>query len=287
MKLKFSFTIAFLTLCFSQKLVGQSIMLYNNGKSKQAYILSVDYFHVYYSKSIKKNGNKLEIAQKEKNLKLEFDQLSAGILAETEKKISHIKNSHLETQKVENKVLNLQLKKSKDLDKINRRYVKKLADLKYDGFKRVRRDHIFSLMHRDGSEEVLYSPDTLSLLDSSKVDVDFNVEEMRRFIKGEQDGRIAKSPLTTLISTGIGTASGMFGFFGPIIPSVYFGIIALKKKNPALERQIPNEGLRDDAAYTDGFNRTAKRKKLKNAALGSTAGLALGITTFLLFFRIL
>ncbi|HNQ60870.1 MAG TPA: hypothetical protein PKJ62_00625 [Bacteroidia bacterium] len=96
---------------------------------------------------------------------------------------------------------------------------------------------VFSVKYSDGTEKIIYKPDSLDPLE-------FSQEQMRIFIKGEQDAaKYYKNNLNKGIGLGLGMASGLLGFYGLAGPPLYATIMGsftpnlnsrLKKQN-ALE----------------------------------------------------
>jgi len=264
----------------------QSELLFTNGKTVKAYVFNIDYYKVRFALDKKKEINNEVVSATEDVLEKQQMKEIYAVNKRYAAKLADYKAKGKDALKTAEYEASISIKRSAEEEKINKKIAVAQAKLRYTKLKVVRRENVFSVTYSDGREEVLYAPDTLGFLDSSKVDVEFNVAEMRRFIKGEQDGRNIKSPLTTFVSGGFGVVGGAFGaFFGPIIPAAYFVIVAVKKNNRILERQVPLEQLRDDIPYMDGFNRTAKKQKIKNAAIGGASGLTLGIGGLIYWLR--
>lgn len=78
---------------------------------------------------------------------------------------------------------------------------------------------VFSIKYRDGTEKIIYTPDSLDPLE-------FSQEQMRLFIKGEQDAtKYYKNNLNKGIGLGLGMASGLLGFYGLAGPPLYATIM--------------------------------------------------------------
>src|SRR5205085_12004901 len=72
---------------------------------------------------------------------------------------------------------------------------------KKDKLKTIDPYRVFSVIYRDGNERIIYQPDSLD-------PIDFKVEEMRNFIKGEQDARsLYKNNAIKVIGAGFGAGS--------------------------------------------------------------------------------
>ncbi len=161
---------------------------------------------------------------------------------------------------------------SQKIQRLIRRYTRK-----------VRYEQVFSVLKANGSELVVYAPDTLGLLTvDPEEELDYNVEEMRAYIKGRQDGR--KHRMHDLaIGAGMGYLAGLVGtaaggaFYTPTVPAVGVVIIALSdvKIDPELLLGWSETQL---LAYRDGYERSAKGRKILGLSLGAIAGLGVGIS---------
>lgn len=153
--------------------------------------------------------------------------------------------------------------------------------------KKFRKENIFSITRLDGKEEIIYNPDTLGflVLDVVEPELDYTVEEMRRYIYGRQDGMKVKSLAPALISGSVGlVGAGLGAFFGPIAPSVYIIILGVKKQKPD-DRLVDHPEYVFDEAYLDGYHKSARKKKIIAAAEGGLVGLAAGILVYQTAFR--
>ena len=89
---------------------------------------------------------------------------------------------------------------------------------------------VFSVIYKDGNERLIYQPDSLD-------PIDFKVDEMRDFIKGQQDGRkLYHNSLIKVAGIGIGAGCGLLGFFGIIGPPLYSTIIG--SYSPNVEKRL-------------------------------------------------
>lgn len=263
----------------------QSDLLLTSGKVKKVYVYSIDYFHVRYAKKTKPDLNLKLVGSQTKQLEQDFLKELYKINAKYSKNLENYKSKGKTEKEIEDFSFDQKIKQAREEEKLQKKKDLAIAKLSYEGLRKKRKELVFSVT-TEGVEQVIYSPDTLGFLDSSKVEVEYNVGEMRRYIKGEQDGRKTKSPWATVWGTGIGAIGGIGGaFWGPVIPATYVVLVAVKKKNKNLEKQVPKPELLDDEAYMDGFNKTAKRHKVANAMYGGIAGLAVGIGTYLYLFR--
>jgi hypothetical protein len=99
---------------------------------------------------------------------------------------------------------------------------------------------VFSVKFRDGSERIIYQPDSLDPME-------FSQEQMRLFIKGEQDAaKYYKNNLNKGIGFGLGVASGFLGFYGLAGPPIYSTIMGsfTPNLNNRLKRQNELENTR-------------------------------------------
>ena len=86
--------------------------------------------------------------------------------------------------------------------------------------KTISPERVFSVLHRDGTESIVYVRDTLD-------PIDFKVEEMRNFIKGERDAReLYRNTFVKVLGLGVGVGSATFlGFYGLVGPPIYSTIV--------------------------------------------------------------
>lgn len=95
--------------------------------------------------------------------------------------------------------------------------------------KKVRPFRVFSVLYRDGTEKVVFAPDTLD-------ELEFKLEEMRSFVKGEQEARLLyKNYVVPSIGFAVGAASGtyaIYGLVGPPLFSTFLGYLS-----PNIEKQ--------------------------------------------------
>jgi hypothetical protein len=157
------------------------------------------------------------------------------------------------------------------------RFEKKRAKVQKKYTDRISRDLVFSILHSDNSEEVVYNADTLGYFADGEAEVDYGVTEMRSYIAGRQAGRKHNTAFDMILGVGVGTISAAVGsFWGPSIPAgtvIVTSIANVKIKNKA----GIDQALLDDPAFRDGYDRSAKRKKAWNFIKGSIAGLSFGL----------
>jgi len=241
---------------------GQDKVLLTNGKEKAGYILYQDNNNIYYGVNPKEKVD--------------------------EEKLSLIENNYKKLrEKIDTNKRKSTLQKSIALQQLKKKEVTAKANVKFKTLKSVVKDNVFSITHADGKEEIIYSPDTLGflVLDVVEPEIDYTVEEMRRYIYGRQDGMKVKSLTPALISGGVGlVGAGLGAFFGPIAPSTYIVILSATKQKPD-EKSVGHPEFVFDEAYLDGYRKSAKKKKIIAATEGGLVGLAVGILAYQTIFR--
>ncbi|MBP6334022.1 MAG: hypothetical protein KA444_01020 [Bacteroidia bacterium] len=124
-------------------------------------------------------------------------------------------------------------------------------------------ERVFSIKYRDGSERVLYTPDTTGLLE-------FNIEEMRLFILGEQDAtKYYKNNLNKGIGFGLGAAAGFLGFYGIAVPPLYATIMG--SFTPNLDKKLRKQNaMRDTKMVLDNMSKPSPPVAKSNDPLTDT-----------------
>jgi hypothetical protein len=138
----------------------------------------------------------------------------------------------------------------------------------------VDRYNVFSLKYDNGTEDVLYKPDTTYGEDPS-------VEEVRDYIKGEQYAmKRYRKPMNFISGVGVGLASSAAGFYGIPIPLAYSTVLGrFDPKVPANE-----DGSIQSESFKMGYQKKARNIKIKNSLLGGAVGFAVGITALVVIF---
>lgn len=96
--------------------------------------------------------------------------------------------------------------------------------------KTIEPERVFSIIYRDGNEHIVYLPDTLDPLD-------FKVDEMRNFIKGEQDAqKLYKNTFIKVAGVSIGAGCGILAFYGLVGPPLYATIVG--SYSPNVEKKL-------------------------------------------------
>lgn len=135
---------------------------------------------------------------------------------------------------------------------------------------------VFSVKYQDGSERIIYQPDSLDPLE-------FSQEQMRIFIQGEQDAaKYYKSNLNKGIGLGVGLASGFFGFYGLAGPPLYSTIMG--SFTPNINKYAMEPALLEKSEYREGFERKARDRKIRNTMLSGLTGYIIGVVALSLIY---
>ncbi|MEY4594696.1 MAG: hypothetical protein RIQ47_1106 [Bacteroidota bacterium] len=129
---------------------------------------------------------------------------------------------------------------------------------------------IFSVRKAEGQEQIVYRPDPND-------SIDFSIEQMRLFIKGEQDAeKYFRGHGNKVVSFGFGFASSLMGWFGLAGPPIYSTVIG--SFSPNMEKaRVSDEAYRSVPEYCEGYQRKSRDKKIRNSFLSGMAGFAAGI----------
>jgi hypothetical protein len=141
--------------------------------------------------------------------------------------------------------------------------------------KQVNVENVFSIRHADGTERILYQPDSLE-------PDDYTAEQMRMYILGEQDAILYyRNNLNKVTAFAFGGGSAYFSFYGIIGPAVYATVIG--SFSPKMEKQkVSDLMLLKNTEYREGYIRKARDKNTKNAILYGLAGFASVVATALI-----
>ena len=142
--------------------------------------------------------------------------------------------------------------------------------------KKVNIDRLYSILHTDGREEILYQKDTLDAND-------FSIEEMRMFIKGERDAKENyHNNVNKVASAAVGVGSSMLQIYGLVIPAAYATFVA--GITPNIEKhKVSNPDLISNPAFREGYESYARRSKIKNSLIYGFAGFAAGFAAYTIF----
>lgn len=137
----------------------------------------------------------------------------------------------------------------------------------------IENDRIFSITNEKG-EHILYVYDTV-------IGNEFTVDEMRYFIKGEQDAEKGfKARGAFYGNLALGAAAGVTGYFlCPIPPFAFISLSGLPKVKIKKETVSNLDYLKQDS-YLMGYERVARKKRKMKSLLGGGIGLGVGLGTF-------
>ena len=159
--------------------------------------------------------------------------------------------------------------KSSDLKDYSIFYRKPTPNTK---LKTIDPERVFSIRYKDGNERVIYYSDTLD-------PVDFKPEEMRMFIKGEQDAdKYYKNNFNKGTAFVLGAGGGLLGFYGLAVPPLYATIVGAF--SPKMEKQkVSDPALLQNNIYREGYEKKARDRKIRNAMIGGLIGFVAGSVT--------
>lgn len=140
---------------------------------------------------------------------------------------------------------------------------------KFTKIKTVDSDRVFSITNSKG-ESLIYGYDTLGN--------ELTVEEMRYYIRGQQDARKAIKgygglAINALLSLGAGATGS---FIVPVVPFAVAGLLGLPHVKVKKGTASSPECLNQDA-YLEGYEHEGKRKRKIRSLVGGTVGLAIGL----------
>jgi hypothetical protein len=150
----------------------------------------------------------------------------------------------------------------------------------------VSRELVFSYMGPDSLEKVVYNADTLGFLADGDAEVEWGVEDMRKYIQGRQDGRRHPVGFDAALGAGIGTLGAFFGaFWGPSVPAGYVLISSIANVKVKTRAKNIDPDLITHPAYLDGYERSARNRKTMTFVQGAVAGLGFGFIMYQGVFR--
>ena len=274
--------------------IAQDKLLLTNGKIKDlnGEVVHADHLGVFYQRWDEKERERLALERQDPDFKGHIWELYGApggdetaeqrFAEEIAEKMAELTEEEFEAWK-KKRYLELKEKEVSGTFKDSRKWVRTLR--RYT--KRVKNDQVFSILRPDGSEEVVYKPDTLGFLalDPGE-ELDYNIAEMRAYIKGRQDGR-QHSMHDIAVGAGIGYVSGLVGtaaggaFYTPAVPAVAMVIMSLSGVKIDEQKLV---GWSDNEldAYRDGYEKSAKNRKILGLAIGSAVGLGIGVSVGIL-----
>lgn len=155
----------------------------------------------------------------------------------------------------------------------------KRADDPKSKLRRYDKFDIFSVLKSDGSEDVIYDPDTT-------YENDPTTEQIRRYIKGEQWGMANyHKPWNKAGGAASGIASSFAGYYGP--PGIFLYALIAGSFNV---KDIPQSPGLDATLYASdefkaGYRKYARNKKIQQSLTWGGVGFAIGFPVFLLVFH--
>jgi hypothetical protein len=127
---------------------------------------------------------------------------------------------------------------------------------------------VFSISYADGTERVIYQSDSLD-------PVDFTPDQMRMFIRGEQDAdRYYRNTPNKAAAFLIGGGASYFTIYGLVIPPLYATVVG--SFSPRIEKYRTDINLLNVSEYREGYERKARDRKIRNALIGGMAGFVTG-----------
>lgn len=134
---------------------------------------------------------------------------------------------------------------------------------------------VFSI-ESEGKEEVLYKPDAM--------DPDlFTMDEMRMFIKGEQEAmRFYDSNALKIVSLAAGITSGYFGlFYGLIGPPLFSTVVG--SFSPKMSKQkVTDPSLLSNPDFAEGYAKKVRDYKIRKSIVWGGIGYGIGLAGFIL-----
>ena len=102
--------------------------------------------------------------------------------------------------------------------------------LNKDKRRKIQPERVFSVQYANGTEQMVFEPDPLD-------PNDFKPEEMRMFIKGEQDAKLYYHHWgNKIVAAGIGAGAGLLSIYGLVVPALYSTIVGSFSPNVKIGR---------------------------------------------------
>jgi hypothetical protein len=136
----------------------------------------------------------------------------------------------------------------------------------------IENDRIFSINNSKG-ETILYGFDSI-------IGNEFTVDEMRYFIKGEQDAQKGfKARGAFLGNLAVGGSAGVTGLFlAPVAPFAFTALVGLPKVK-IKKGTVSNPEYLNHDSYLMGYSRVASKKRKLQSLIGGGIGLVVGLGT--------
>jgi hypothetical protein len=142
--------------------------------------------------------------------------------------------------------------------------------------KKINPYRVFSIQYENGTENVIFVSDPLD-------PNDFKPEEMRMFIKGEQDAKIYyHNTGNKIIAATIGASAGLLTIYGIVVPALYSTIVGSFSPN-VYKHEVSDPALRENLNFREGYERKCRDRKIRNSLLFGFGGFFVGFTAFAIF----
>jgi hypothetical protein len=283
-----------LLLIMPATLQAQDVLLLTNGKYRnlKGEVIGTDYDRVVYQTSKQAKKEKAYLERKGQTQE-EFEAEESERTASARQKLA-LKRQEMEAQIVtkleELSEADFQTWKNAQLLKLAEAEAalgtRKERRTKRRFAKVISRERVFSILHPDSSETIIYSADTLGFLADGDAEVEWGVEDMRKYIIGRQDGRRHPVGADALLGAGMGTLGAFFGaFWGPSVPAGYIVVTSIANVKVKTRAKNIDPDLITHPAYLDGYERSAKARKTITFVQGAVAGLGFGFIMYQGVFR--
>jgi len=134
-------------------------------------------------------------------------------------------------------------------------------------------EEVFSVTDSLGRERIWYFYDTV-------FGNDLTVEQMRWFLKGEQDARKGYKPIWPMVgafATGAGLVIGLnWEMNGLFVPPITAGIMAMPRVH-VTPGSISDPLMEGDEYYATGYARVGRTKRVIRTLVSAFAGVAVGL----------
>ena len=142
--------------------------------------------------------------------------------------------------------------------------------------KKINPDRVFSVQYATGAEQIVFEPDPLD-------PNDFKPEEMRMFIKGEQDAKLYyHNTGNKIVSAAVGAGAGLLSIYGLVVPALYSTVVGSFSPN-VQKHNVSDPGLRDNLNYREGYERQCLDRKIRNSLVYGFGGFVVGFAAFAIF----
>ena len=145
--------------------------------------------------------------------------------------------------------------------------------MKKEKRKKIDPYRVFSVQYASGKEDVVFVTDPLD-------PNDFKPEEMRMFIKGEQEAKLYYHNTGNKIAAAvIGASAGMLTIYGIVVPALYSTVVGSFSPN-VYKHEVSDPALRENLNFREGYERKCRDRKIRNSLLFGFGGFFVGFTAF-------